>query len=292
MKLHALILLSVLASQAAYSQGGAVLVNQDGSKSEVKDFDEFMKNPQTQGAAGVIILSDKEAKKQKKIEAKAAKKQQKELERQQEENDFNLDEKKFVKAKSLDELEAESHELAELAKKKEQKSKELQEKSQKLAKKSDKFEDKSEQLAQNAEQTEDEAEAKLEESKKLAEEVENSEFKAQRDEALQQICDKKVKKAKLFGLMKNRNVQQDIAECVAEYKQSDLKKKTKIKQAHFNKQCTFNPGISIECPEGTYKFAGNDGLASVNAHERQYIKEVKFGENGDIGIVTETAIKK
>lgn len=289
MKLHALILLSVLASQAAYSQGGAVIVNQDGSKSEVKDLNEFMKNPQTKGAAGVVILSDKEAKKERKKAEKQAKQQLKEYQQYLKENDLSgLDNKKAIKInsglqtadhhnfESLDHKESDAFRIKQLAKKQEEKAKKLKEDSEKLAKKSDNLEDKSAQLAHSSEEQEKEAQLKLQKSQELADEVKNSEFAHQRQEAIANLCNKRIQKAKIFKIFDRKSEEEQIAKCMTEYSDSDIKKKTKMKRAYLGKECTFNPGISIECPEGTYKFISSEGLSNINADDRNEVKDTAF----------------
>lgn len=178
----------------------------------------------------------------------------------------------------LDEIEAQSAALRREARKKDNEGKELNEKSLKLSKKSDHLEEKSKLLVEKANKMGALAEYDSQEAHKLAEQVENSEFKEQREEALKEICQKKIQKAKIFKIFDRRSEDQQIEKCLADYKESKLEKKEKIKRAYLGKQCTFNPGVSIVCPEGTYKFDGNDGLISENDDQREMIKEAIVGE--------------
>jgi hypothetical protein len=182
------------------------------------------------------------------------------------------------KSKSIDEIESQSVELKKEAKRKEEKAKDLEDKSQKLAKKSEKLEERSKNFDEKSNKVAEASKQNLEDSRKLADEVDNYEFKAQREEALHDICQKKIQKAKIFKIFDRRSEQQQIEKCIADYKESKLSKKEKIKQAYLGKQCTFNPGVSIECPEGTYKFESANPIAAVNAADRQDQKDPQVGE--------------
>ena len=187
-----------------------------------------------------------------------------------------------VKPKSLDEIEAEANKLARNAKLQEEKSKKLQEKSQKLARKSDKLEQKSDQfegksgeLAEVSVKLSEQSKELADESKRLSDEVEASEDNANRDGSIRQMCSKKISKRNMLKILDRRSEEDKMNDCIADYKQGDLKDKIKIKKEYFGKQCTFNPGVSIECPEGTYKFLGSNGLDIVNDQERGEKKEVE-----------------
>jgi hypothetical protein len=118
----------------------------------------------------------------------------------------------------------------------------------------------------------EESKKDLEESEKLAEEIEGSPDKENREEAIKQICIKKLSGKGFLGFKKAD--EKDLEECISDYKAADLKKKTNIKKEYIGKQCHFNPGIAIECPEGVYKFVGSSGLSNVNGEEREEGKEV------------------
>lgn len=196
-------------------------------------------------------------------------------------------EKKEAKSKSLDELDSEAAILAKKAEKLEKEAANLRKKSEKLAKKSGKHDKKSEELAGKSEKAKedseakiDDSEAKLADSKEILEKVEASPDAKNRDLALRQVCEKQnpfKKFIKMPRITKEEKEDQEarIEACVQKYRVAKLKKKNKIKKKYVGSQCSINLGISIECPEGTYKFIGSDSLAQISDDARNEIKDVE-----------------
>lgn len=180
-----------------------------------------------------------------------------------------------VTPRSLDEIEAQANKLAKESKKQEEKSKKFQEQSAKLSNKSNKLDDKSGKLALESKHLADQSKSLADESKELASEIDQSEDKAHRDEAIKQMCLKKISRSNLLKILDRKSAEEKMTDCIADYKQGDLKEKTEIKKEYIGKQCTFNPGVSIECPEGSYKFIGSNGLDIISDAERSDKKDVQ-----------------
>ena len=179
------------------------------------------------------------------------------------------------KEKSLDELDTEAAILAKEAEQLEKKAAELRRKSEKLAKKSDKHDKKSEELAQKSEKVQDDSEEKIKESeekladsKEILDQIEASPDKASRDLAINKLCEKKVSRRSLIKVFDRRSKEEKLEACINDYRVASLKKKEKVKKKHIGSQCTINLGVSIECPEGTYKFISNESLANVSDEDR------------------------
>lgn len=198
-----------------------------------------------------------------------------------------VEEKKEVKEKSLDELDSEAALLAKKAEKLEKEAAALRRKSEKLAKKSEKHDKKSEQLAGKSEKAEDDSEAKIKESeekladsKELLEKIESSPDLKNRELALRRVCEKQNPFRKFIKMPRITKEEKEDREaridaCVKKYRVAKLKKKNKIKKKYVGSQCSINLGISIECPEGTYKFIGSETLAQISDESRNEIKDVE-----------------
>jgi hypothetical protein len=191
------------------------------------------------------------------------------------------------KEKSLDELDTEAAILAKKAEKLEKEAAELRKKSEKLAQKSEKHDKKSDKLADKSEKAQKDSEAKLEDSedkladsKEILEKIESSPDLKNRDLALRQVCEKQNPFRKFIKMPRITKEEKEdhearIENCVQKYRVAKLKKKDKIKKKYVGSQCSINLGISIECPEGTYKFIGNDTLAQISDDDRNEIKDVE-----------------
>lgn len=186
------------------------------------------------------------------------------------------------KEKSLDELDTEAAILAKKAERLEKEAAELRKKSEKLAKKSQKHEKKSEILANKSEKAEDDSEAKIKDSeekladsKELLDQIEASPDKESREIAITKLCEKKISRRSLLKVFDRRSKEKKLEACITEYRVASLKKKEKLKKKHIGSQCEISLGVSISCPEGIYKFMGNNSLAQVSDDERSEIKEVE-----------------
>lgn len=186
------------------------------------------------------------------------------------------------KEKSLDELDTEAAILAKKAERLEKEAAELRKKSEKLAKKSQKHEKKSEILANKSEKAEDDSEAKIKDSeekladsKELLDQIEASPDKESREIAITKLCEKKISRRSLLKVFDRRSKEKKLEACITEYRVASLKKKEKLKKKHIGSQCEISLGVSISCPEGVYKFMGNNTLAQISDDERSEIKEVE-----------------
>lgn len=186
------------------------------------------------------------------------------------------------KEKSLDELDTEAAILAKKAERLEKEAAELRKKSEKLAKKSQKHEKKSEILANKSEKAEDDSEAKIKDSeekladsKELLDQIEASPDKESREIAITKLCEKKISRRSLLKVFDRRSKEKKLEACITEYRVASLKKKEKLKKKHIGSQCEISLGVSISCPEGIYKFMGNNTLAQISDDERSEIKEVE-----------------
>lgn len=192
------------------------------------------------------------------------------------------DVKEVEKEKSLDELDTEAAILAKKADRLEKEAAELRKKSEKLAKKSQKHEKKSEILANKSEKAEDDSEAKIKDSeekladsKELLDQIEASPDKESREIAITKLCEKKISRRSLLKVFDRRSNEKKLEACITEYRVASLKKKEKLKKKHIGSQCEISLGVSISCPEGVYKFMGNNTLAQISDDERSEIKEVE-----------------
>lgn len=178
------------------------------------------------------------------------------------------------KEQSLDEIEAEAARLAREAAKLEKKSKELRQKAEKMAAKSEKMEEKSTNFESTSVELSEESKKSIEESEKLAKLIDESPDKANREEAIRKVCEGRAQRKNLLKVFDRRAQEVKIEDCIASYKESNLKKKKSLQKAHLGKQCEINLGISIECPEGTYKFVGNEVLAQIASDDRTESKDI------------------